>query len=301
MAIFSRRSAIIILMAMALPVGAGIAASLTIHRAAERSKSAAVHCASVDGLVSIPAGVVLLGEDGDADAGRQVTVPAFRIDRHEVTNRQFASFVAATGYRTEAERTGAGAVFVAPERVEGPDAVQWWRLVAGAEWRHPTGPSSNISRAMEHPVVQVTWADASAYAAWAGRALPSREQWERAARGLQTERRAPADWAYAADGSPSANTWQGVFPVRDMGDDGHRGLAPVGCFEPNDFGVQDMIGNVWEWTSEPLANGRLIVRGGSFLCASNYCANFRPAGRQAQERDLSTSHIGFRTVAQAGA
>jgi formylglycine-generating enzyme required for sulfatase activity len=151
---------------------------------------------------------------------------------------------------------------------------------------------------MEDPVVQVTYADAHAYAAWAGRALPDEVQWERAARGDQDGEVAPSAWAYDTQGKPIANTWQGVFPVANRRSDGYPDLAPVGCFPPNAFGLQDMIGNAWEWTTGRSDRGR-VVKGGSFLCAFDYCANFRPAGWQAQEADLPTSHIGFRTIAPA--
>jgi formylglycine-generating enzyme required for sulfatase activity len=248
----------------------------------------------------VPAGEVLLGEDGADKPGKRVKVAAFRIDRHEVTNRQFAAFVAATGYRTEAEIQGAGAVFVVPSHLDGlADAAQWWKLTKGAFWRSPAGPGSGIAGRMDDPVVQVTYADAQAYARWAGRDLPDEAQWERAARGAQAGTAPPSSWAYDGQGRPIANTWQGAFPVADAGEDGYRGLAPVGCFKPNDFGLYDMIGNAWEWTSQAQAGGSSrIVKGGSFLCSFDYCANFRPAGWQAQEADLPTSHIGFRTVAR---
>lgn len=254
-------------------------------------------CQARPGEVHVPSGAVLLGEDGPAEAGEALKVPEFWIDRHEVTNRQFAKFIGDTGYITEAERAGAGAVFQAPSRVAGLDAAQWWRLVRGASWRHPLGPGSQIAGRMDDPVVQVTFADAQAYARWAGRALPSLTQWERAARATQTSQAPPSSWAYSPDGKPVANTWQGVFPVRDTGEDKFEGIAPVGCFAPNALGLHDMIGNVWEWTTESseAAPGR-VVKGGSFLCSFDYCANFRPAGWQAQEADLPTSHIGFRTV-----
>jgi formylglycine-generating enzyme len=254
-------------------------------------------CMARDDMVTIPAGFVLLGEDGDGRPGRRVAVPAFRIDRHEVTNHQFAAFVRATGYRTDAERAGEGAVFVSPPRLDGSSPAQWWRPIKGADWRHPNGPQSTIDSAMDNPVVQVTWNDANAYATWAGHELPSDQQWERAARGGQTGPHDPKSWAYDRQGHPIANVWQGVFPLHNTGEDGFAGLAPVGCFPPNDFGLVDMIGNAWEWTSEQGPGSTLFVRGGSYLCALNYCANFRPAGRQAAERDLPTSHIGFRTVA----
>lgn len=270
--------------------------ALTAIGAAPVSRGYAPACAVADGRVAIPAGTVPLGEDGPGRPGRATAVAAFAIDRHEVTNDQFAAFVAATGYRTAAEREGGGAVFVAPAHpVPLDDAARWWRYVRGADWRHPRGPRSTIDGDGRDPVVQVTRADAEAYARWAGGALPTDAQWERAARGGQTGTRDPSSWAYAGDGRAIANTWQGDFPARDEARDGHAGLAPVGCYPANRFGLVDMIGNAWEWTSA--ARGQAgEVKGGSFLCASGYCANYRPAAFQAQERDLPTSHIGFRTI-----
>lgn len=258
-------------------------------------------CGAVGGEVVVPAGEVSVGEDGEAGPGRKTVVKAFAIDRHEVTNRQFAAFVRATAYVTDAERDGGGAVFVAPTAPQasaGPE--HWWRYAPGASWRRPQGPGGEAAW-LDAPVVQVTRRDAEAYAAWAGRRLPTEAEWERAARGRQAGPRDQASWAYGADGAPTANTWQGVFPVADARTDGYGGLAPVGCFPPNDFGLQDMIGNAWELTATPAPDGvRVLVKGGSFLCAFNYCANFRPAAWQAQEEDLGTSHIGFRTARSLG-
>lgn len=251
-------------------------------------------CIAADAPVTIPQGTVLLGEDGPGQPGRPVAVAAFRIDAHEVTNRQFAAFTAATGYRTRAERDGASAMFVAPtEPVSLDDASRWWRFVKGANWRHPRGLDSDLIGRTDQPVVHVDREDAAAYARWAGGFLPSAEQWERAARGQQRETREPTGWAFAG-GKPRANVWEGVFPIRDTAEDGYAGLAPVGCFEPNGFGIYDMVGNVWEWVAGDTAVG--LVKGGSYLCAMNYCANFRPAAYQAQEQDLPTSHIGFRVA-----
>lgn len=280
------------LLATVLLAGSQTAGSASAQAARPRS------CHAPEGQVKIPAGDVLLGEDGAGSPGRRERVEAFWIDRHEVTNAQFAAFVAATGYVTDAERQGGGAVFQQPDAVDGlDDARQWWRWVRGASWRHPTGPSSQIAERMEDPVVQVTYADAAAYARWAGADLPSVAQWERAARGDQRGPVAQIAWAYDEAGRPRANTWQGDFPVRNTARDGFHGLASVGCFQPNAFGLFDMIGNAWEWTRDTRGGvSERVVKGGSFLCSANYCANFRPAGWQAQEADLPTSHIGFRTV-----
>lgn len=247
--------------------------------------------------VAIPAGIVLLGEDGANGAGAPTRVAAFRIDRHEVTNRQFAAFVAATGHVTQAEREGHAPVFVMPKQtVSLDDPSQWWQMIKGADWRHPNGPDSSIAGHPDNPVVQVTYEDATAYATWAGGALPDLAHWERAARGRQTDAQAVSHWLRDAKGRPLANTWQGVFPVVNTAEDGFVGVAQVQSFAPNDFGIYDMVGNVWEWTTAPASGERRIIKGGSHLCAQNYCANYRPAAWQAQEHDLGASHIGFRVI-----
>lgn len=272
-----------------------------------------------DGSVLVPASRFAIGSDRfypEEGPPTPVEVDAFRIDAHEMTNRQFAAFVAATGYVTEAERPNGGAFVFVPPRLPGdtPDPAEWWRFVRGANWRHPHGPHTDLKGRAEQPVVDVTYADAAAYALWAGRALPSEEQFEAAARfGLRDPDARPD--------ARHANTWQGSFPNRNSGEDGYVGPAPVGCFEPNGVGAYDLIGNVWEWTKswylpghgafatgdgtpgnpsfdprQPGARAR-VIKGGSFLCASNYCARYRPAARHAQEETLAASHLGFRTVA----
>ncbi|EQA96728.1 SUMF1/EgtB/PvdO family nonheme iron enzyme [Sphingobium baderi] len=266
---------------------------------ARKDDAAPPQCSVDDTMAYVPAGVVLLGEDGPGREGRRVDVPAFWIDRHEVTNRQFAVFVAATGYRTQAEREGGSAIFVAPGSVSSADPAQWWRYAKGLSWRHPDGPGSGLSGKANYPVVHVTYDDALAYAGWAGRMLPDAIHWERAARSDQTTTRAPTQWAYSSHGQPIANSWQGVFPIIDTGGDGFKGIAPVGCFPANAFGIHDMIGNVWEWTTSDASSGgsgSRLLKGGSYLCARNYCSNFRAAAFQAQEHDLGASHIGFRTI-----
>ena len=179
-------------------------------------------------------------------------------------------------------------------RIPTPGNPNWWQWVPGADWRHPNGPGSSIDGRDTDPVVQVTYNDALAYARWAGASLPTEEQWEFAARAGRAAMPEPLD----QDGKPQANYYQGVFPARDIGTDGYTTRAPVGCFEPNAFGLHDMIGNVWEWTtSQPSAGEPTnVIKGGSFLCAANYCARYRAAARQFQEHDLGTDHIGFRVV-----
>ncbi|MEQ1726412.1 MAG: SUMF1/EgtB/PvdO family nonheme iron enzyme [Sphingopyxis sp.] len=261
----------------------------------------------------VPPATVTIGEDSalrpEEGPARQATVAGFWIAAQEVTNAEFAAFVAATHYRTAAERDppalpGAppamrqpgSAVFAAPDAAN----PAWWRWVVGASWHHPHGPtSSTIAGKDRHPVVQIAYADALAYARWAGKALPSEEQWESAARQGGANLREPVD----AAGHPTANYYQGAFPQRDLGLDGYRGTAPVGCFPPSRLGTYDMIGNVWEWTRDAARAGadspaslQNVIKGGSYLCASNYCARYRPAARQFQERALGTDHIGFRLI-----
>lgn len=264
-----------------------------------------------------------MGAGADTDEGiveRPVTVAAFSIDRFAVTNAEFAAFVAATGYVTDAERNPnpadypdippaelapGGAVF---NRTDTPAEVgeetRWWQFVPGANWRHPEGPGSTIAGKDSYPVVQVSYNDALAYAHWRGRDLPTEEQFEFAARGGLDGK----VYAWGDDrtpgGKPMANTWQGQFPAVDTGADGFAGLAPDGCFPPNGYGLYDMIGNVWEWTGTAANDGvstpRMlrIIKGGSFLCSPNFCHRYRPAARQSQESNFSSVHIGFRTVSQ---
>ena len=265
----------------------------------------------------------------------EVRVDDFRIDAHEVTNKQFAEFVAATGYVTVAERVpdpaefpGAppemlqpGAVVFTPPSIDSPGGP-WWSYVPGANWRHPQGPDSDIDGRDHYPVVQIAFEDAAAYAAWAGRRLPTEAEYEYAARsGRDGERYAWGGDELAPEGRHLANTWQGLFPVQNTEDDGYTGAAPVGCYPANDYGAFDMIGNVWEWTAswyrpqhDPADNDNpqgppdsydpanegfpvKVIKGGSYLCAPNYCRRYRPAARHAQDMGLGTSHIGFRTVA----
>jgi len=260
-----------------------------------------------------------------------VCVSPFEISAHEITHGQFAAFIEATGYLTRAERgwredeEGApGAAFApgsavfSPPKNPDPRQLNWWRLVEGASWRTPAGPEGGETPDNSHPVRHVTREDAEAFAQWLGARLPTEEEWEYAARGgFEGELLAWAD-AEEADLTRRANTWQGIFPVVNSEADGFKGIAPVGSYPPNGFGLYDMIGNVWEWTSSPYTpdhsdearrqagTGGLdpsqpsvpvgTIKGGSFLCARSYCYRYRPAARQSADLALSTSHIGFRIV-----
>jgi formylglycine-generating enzyme required for sulfatase activity len=290
-------------------------------------------------MVFVPGGIFTMGSNRGQPEERYthlVRVDGFWIDRHEVTNAEFAEFISATGYVTVAEREldaslhpgirkealAPGAViFVPPTALQrGGDITQWWQFVKDADWRHPEGPGSSIKGREQHPVVNITYDDALAYARWRGHDLPTEAQWEYAARGGR-ESGDDGSSAYDSDGKPIANTWQGVFPVYNSHVDGYASTAPVECFAPNGYGLYDMIGNVWEWTSdwyrpghapEPATNppgpdmmsvrferGRApsrVIKGGSYLCSFNYCARYRPAARQPQEADLGAAHVGFRTV-----
>lgn len=277
--------------------------------------SCARDLAALDGDAAIPGGAFVMGSDAfypEEGPARPAEAPDFRIDRHEVTNDQFAAFVAATGYVTVAERAPDPADFpgLDPEAlapgsavfVAGDEAGQGgeWRFVPGASWRAPMGPGSDLQGKGELPVVHVAYEDAAAYAAWAGRRLPSETEWERAARaGLDG---AAYEWGseLAPDDEWRANTWQGAFPLEDRGEDGFIGAAPVGCYGASAYGLYDMTGNVWEWTSDAYGGDPAlgVVKGGSFLCAESYCARYRPSARQPYERNFSASHIGFRTVAR---
>ena len=274
------------------------------------------------------------------------TVGAFWIDRFPVTNRQFRAFVESTGYRTFAEsapdpndypgamphmlRAGS-LVFTVPKGpVDLRDWSRWWGFRFGADWRHPYGPASSLAGLYDHPVVHIAYRDAEAYAAWAGKELPSEAEWEFAARGgLDGAEYAWGD-EFTPDGRPMANTWHGGFPRQRRHIGGHRRTSPVGCFPPNGYGLYDMIGNVWEWTADWFAPRqgeapahscctpdaasaaseeascdlaqpdiripRKVLKGGSHLCAPNYCRRYRPAARHAHPVDTSTSHIGFRCI-----
>ena len=285
-------------------------------------------------MVWIPPGEFAMGSEGfypEERPVRRVSVGGFWIDAHPVTATEFRKFVRETGYVTVAERPlapddypDADPDLLQPgslvfRRTDGAvslsDVRNWWAYVPGAFWRKPGGPGTTINGQDRHPVVQVAYEDAEAYARWAGKELPTEAEWEFAARGGLDG----ADFAWGDEqfpgGKPVANTWQGEFPWQNLKADGFEGTSPVGSFPRNGYGLYDMCGNVWEWTSDwfpqdgestspccapPVLPGerfpRKVIKGGSHLCAPNYCLRYRPAARQGETVDTSTGHIGFRCV-----
>jgi sulfatase modifying factor 1 len=280
-----------------------------------------------------------------------VAVDGFWMDEHPVTVEEFSRFAKATGYQTVAQRPldpadypDADPALLVPgslvfQRSAGPvdlrDYRNWWAYVPGAQWRHPDGPGSNRRGRERHPVTHVAFEDAQAYAAWAGKDLPTEAEWEYAARGgLDGAIYAWGD-EFEPDGQPMANTWQGQFPWQNLLTDGYEGTSPVGSFPANGYGLYDMAGNVWEWTQDYFAprhpaqaadaccaprNPRVgasahgaaaagpgshlprrVIKGGSHLCAPSYCLRYRPAARQGEAVDTATSHLGFRCVIRAPA
>ncbi len=287
-----------------------------------------------DARVRIAGGTFVMGEDAVyAEEGppRETRVDSFWIDPHEVTNAQFAAFVKATGYVTVAEKPVDPAAFGVPAAQIPPDMLlpgsavftppakpsrnyrDWWKYVPGANWMKPYGPDGPDARP-DQPVVHLAWDDMLAFARWKGGRLPTEAEWEFAASAAGRDREVEQP------GNQEANSWQGVFPVVNEGGDGFKGLAPVGCFKPNAAGLYDMVGNVWEVTADfyrpghdpatrdnprgpsendaydplnPVAPSR-VVKGGSYLCAPNYCQRYRPQARQGRDPGLGTSNVGFR-------
>jgi formylglycine-generating enzyme required for sulfatase activity len=284
-------------------------------------------------FVRVPAQTTVVGSDAhypEEAPAREVTVGGFSMQARAVTNTEFAAFVKATGYLTVAERPldradypGAPADNLQPgsmvfRRTPGPVDLrhlsQWWVWTPGASWRHPVGPTSSIEKRADHPVVHIAHEDAEAYASWAGLALPTEAEWEVAARGGLEH--TAYTWGDEPEqpGQRLANYWHGEFPWRP--DPGYGRTAPVGSFPANGYGLYDMAGNVWEWTTDWYTDTgraccaedshdpaqpqfripRRVVKGGSFLCADSYCRRYRPAARRGQPVDTGMSHIGFRCV-----
>jgi formylglycine-generating enzyme required for sulfatase activity len=274
-------------------------------------------------MVEVPGGAFLMGTDGPwAYAGdgegpvHEVAVDPFLIDVTAVTNEAFATFVDATGHVTDAERYEWSFVFAGllPDDFEATRAVAqtpWWRQVYGATWRTPDGPQSSIDDRGDHPVVHVSWQDATAYASWAGKRLPTEAEWEYAARGGLERMLFPWGNDLEPDGVHRMNVWQGTFPTENSLADGFFGTAPVTAYEPNGFGLYNMTGNVWEWCSDwydanyyrasprenpkgPDAGENRVMRGGSYLCHASYCRRYRVGARSGNGPDSSTGNLGFR-------
>jgi len=274
------------------------------HRAPENSNNNPA--SSSPDMVFIRGGKFLMGTDDgfpyEAPA-HEVTVESFWMDAHEVTAAEFARFVTATAYVTEAEKFGWSGVFDLETRE--------WKRVDGATWQHPHGPRSAANN--DEPVMQVSYNDALAYAQWAKKRLPTEAEWEYAARGGLAGK--IYDWGdeLNPDGKPAANWWQGSFPARNTGEDGYVSVAPVGKFAPNGFGLYDMAGNVWEWCADwfdekyyskssginptgPKTGQERVMRGGSWMCSENYCQGYRVAARSHATPDTALNNLGFRCV-----
>ena len=292
-------------------------------------------------MVHIPAGTFSMGTNDplfpDAQPIHKVTVNEFWMDEHEVTNAAFAKFVAATNYVTVAERqldpkdfpgvppenlVPGSAVFLAPDHaVNLNDPLQWWKYVAGADWKHPSGPGSSIKGKENYPVVQVSYVDALAYAKWAGKRLPTEAEWEYAARGNKIGLKYYWGNELKPSGKWVANIYQGDFPTKDNSEDGFAGLAPVKAFAANGYGLYDMDGNVWEWCNDfyrpdyylnspeknPIGPAdsydpdepnlvKRVQRGGSFLCSDQYCIRYKSGSRGKGEVNSASNNLGFRCV-----
>ena len=290
---------------------------------AERQRAAN---GSAEGMVLLDGGPFLMGsEDADcipADGEgpiREVRIDSFFMDRYPVTNARFAEFVQATGYTTEAERFRWSYVFQGHLREQlaagalHPPKLRWWLKVDGADWRHPEGPDSSVAGREQHPVVQVSWADAAEYAKWAGKRLPTEAEWEYAARGGLEQKRFPWGDDLTPEGRHLCNIWQGNFPEVDLAEDGYSAPAPVDAFPPNGYGLGVITGNTWEWCADwfspdyhlmatrdnpvgPAVGNTRAMRGGSYLCHASYCNRYRVAARTQNTPDSATTNIGFRCV-----
>ena len=282
---------------------------------------------SLDNMIKLPGGKFLMGTDDkegfSADGEgpvREISLDPFYIDATTVTNFQFSEFINATGYVTEAERYGWSFVFygLLSEEVKKSDyqvAAQtpWWCAIADAKWDAPEGKNSDINERMDHPVVHISWNDAMAYCKWANKRLPAEAEWEYAARGGLVQNKFPWGNELLQDDEHHCNIWQGTFPEYNSLEDGYLGTAPAKSFKPNNFGLYNMAGNVWEWCNDwfscdfhlkgpqknpkgPLSGEAKAMRGGSFLCHHSYCNRYRVAARSSNTPDSSTSNIGFRCV-----
>ncbi|XP_031461388.1 formylglycine-generating enzyme isoform X1 [Phasianus colchicus] len=301
------------------------------REAAARRYSAAANGGGSSGhgaMVAIPGGVFTMGtdepeiqQDGEWPA-RRVHVNSFYMDQYEVSNQEFERFVNSTGYFTEAEKFGDSFVFegmlseeVKAEIHQAVAAAPWWLPVKGANWRQPEGPGSSILSRMDHPVLHVSWNDAVAFCTWAGKRLPTEAEWEYSCRGGLEKRLFPWGNKLQPKGQHYANIWQGVFPSNNTAEDGYKGTAPVTAFPPNGYGLYNIVGNAWEWTSDwwavhhstdeahnpkgPLSGTDRVKKGGSYMCHKSYCYRYRCAARSQNTPDSSASNLGFRCAADA--
>ncbi len=285
--------------------------------------------ASTSGMIALSGGVFELGADNpwaypdDGETPREVEVSPFMIDARAVSNADFAEFIAATGYVTEAEQFGWTFVFggLLPEDFPATRAVAaapWWRQVYEADWCHPEGPQSDIADRADHPVVQVSFNDALSYCAWAGKRLPTEAEWEFAAGGGLAGAVFPWGGEREPGGEHRMNVWQGRFPNENTVADGYYGTCAVDAFPPNGYGMFNVTGNVWEWAADwfdaafrdrdrrtdpagPPSGTHRVQKGGSYLCHESYCRRYRVAARQGSEPDSSTGNLGFRCAADSAA
>ncbi len=288
--------------------------TLPFGRAAARER---VTRGSTENMIKLDQSRFLMGTeyaggfpaDGEGPV-RSIHLDGFYMDRSPVTNEQFAEFIRATGYITEAERYGWSFVFQG-RGINSPIDLPWWRKVDGAKWNAPEGPESSVGSRLDHPAAHVSWNDAAAYAAWAGKRLPTEAEWEFAARGGLEQKLYPWGDELTPGGVHLCNIWQGEFPVHNTVEDGYAGTSPVNAYPPNDFGMLTITGNVWEWCSDwfspdyhqvatrlnpvgPATGQSRVMKGGSYLCHASYCNRYRVAARTSNTPESSCSNIGFR-------
>ena len=295
----------------------------------EENKKVVQKETDIKNMVYVSGGDFLMGtnsEEGFPNDGegpvRKITVKPFYMDKYAATNAQFAEFVDATGFKTEAEQFGWSFVFysfISEETFkyvkQSVPGTPWWAVVEGAYWKHPEGPGSTVEDRLNHPVVHISWNDALAYCTWAGKRLPTEAEWEYAARGGLVQKRYVWGDTLTPNGEHQCNIWQGTFPNHNKAEDGYKGTAPVDAYQPNHYGLYNMAGNVWEWCSDwftrshqdkvgvvnpqgPTHGESKVIRGGSYLCHHSYCNRYRVAARSSNTPDSSTGNTGFRCVVE---